>query len=248
MHRRIRDEAIEKESMFWPIKLLNFFGAKAELFLRCSSVWPIHGRSLALSPALLAHSCSAMTREYALRIGVYGSSRGSDSRPSGRVGKFRAGSCGVPILSYCSGSRRFRDPETRFGLQSMTAMSGQFDFRSAWQNSDAIGSKASYNEGTETERIMYIIYINTRVISFYLSVSCWIIICILLFIYIYMYFQCYQIVCEYWIRPYSYLNKYHVQNLGRRLFLYRQYFKIWIKYTSHSVLYVKGIYRCLRID
>ena len=50
---------------------------------------------------------------------------------------------------------------------SMTAMSGQFDFRSAWQNSDAIGSKASYSEGTEMERIMYIIYIDTRVISFY---------------------------------------------------------------------------------
>ena len=55
---------------------------------------------------------------------------------------------------------------------SMTAMSGQLDFRSAWQNSDATSSKASYYEGTETERIMYIIYIDSRVISFYLSVSC----------------------------------------------------------------------------
>ena len=104
---------------------LNFFGAKASgtpilmrVFLRCSSVWPIHDRSLALSPPLLAHSCSAMTREQALRIGVYGSSRGSDSRPSERVGKFRAGSGGVPILSYCSRYRRFQDPETRFGLQA----------------------------------------------------------------------------------------------------------------------------------
>ena len=88
------------------------------VFLRCSSVWPIHDRSLALSPPFLAHSCSAMTRKHALRIGVYGSSRGSDSRPSGQVGKFRAGSGGVPILSNCSRSRRLRAPETRFGLQA----------------------------------------------------------------------------------------------------------------------------------
>ena len=145
------------------------------VFLRCSSVWPIHDRSLALSPPLLAHSCSAMTREHALRIGVCGSSRGSDSRPSERVGKFRAGSGGIGRgpdtfvlleIQAVSGSR------DSIRATSMTAMSGQFDFRSAWQNSDAIGSKASYYEGTETERIMYIIYIDTRVISFYLSVSC----------------------------------------------------------------------------
>ena len=70
------------------------------VFLRCSTVWPIHDRSLALSPLLLAHSCSAMTREYALRIGVCGSSRGSDSRPSGRVGKFRA-FCRADLKSNC---------------------------------------------------------------------------------------------------------------------------------------------------
>ena len=94
------------------------------VFLRCSSVWPIHDRSLALSPPLLDHSCSAMTREHALRIRVCGSSRGSDSRPSERVGKFRAGSSGVPILSYCSRSRRFQDPETRFRLQAWPPWAG----------------------------------------------------------------------------------------------------------------------------
>ena len=45
MCRPIRNEAIEKESIFWPIKLLNFFGANAHLFwcvyfYANSSVWP----------------------------------------------------------------------------------------------------------------------------------------------------------------------------------------------------------------
>ena len=185
------------------------------LFLRCSSVWPIHDRSLTLSPPLLAHSCSATTREYAFRIGVCGSSRGSDSRPLGRVGKFGAGSGGVPILSYCSRSRRFRDPETRFGLQAWPPWAGNLISGRLGKTRTRSARKTSYYEGTETERIMYIIYIDTRVISFYLSVSCWIIICILLLIYIYMYFHCYQIVCEYWIHYYPTERRSPRGGLGR---------------------------------
>ena len=108
-----------------------------------------------------------MTREHALRIGVCGSSRGSDSRPSERVGKFRGGIGRGPDTFVLLEIQTVSGSRDSIRVTSMTAMSGQFDFRSAWENSDAIGSKASYYEGTETERIMYIIYIDTKVISFY---------------------------------------------------------------------------------
>ena len=137
------------------------------VFLRCSSVWPIHDRSLAQSPPLLAHSCSAMTREQALRIGLCGSSRGSDSRPSDRVGKFRAGSGGVPILSYCSRSRRFQDPETRFGLQAWLPWAGNLISGRLGKTRTRSARKPAITRGPRRKELCISYYIDTKVISFY---------------------------------------------------------------------------------
>ena len=143
------------------------------VFLRCSSVWPIHDRSFALSPPLLAHLVFCdderlRVTDRSVRIvpaaRILGPRDGSEN-----FGRDRAGSRYFRIASR---SQTVSGSQDSIRATNITAMSGQFDFRSAWQNSDAIGSKASYYEGTETERIMYIIYIDTRVISFYLSVSC----------------------------------------------------------------------------
>ena len=84
MRRPIRDEAIEKESMFWPVKLLNFFGTNSDAFISTLRTrFGLHVRSLALSLPLLAHSCSAKARasQKTLR-------KGAPRQASGMVGEY----------------------------------------------------------------------------------------------------------------------------------------------------------------